>query len=1144
MVLAAFVSGTVIWKIEENRLEKRRAAVVEIANENSAQLQRNIDHALALTYPLGAMLQHDGKIDKFASMGEKLIESYPFISEIALAPKGVIKEVVPFSGNEKALGLDLLAHPEQKTEAVLARKTGKLTLAGPLQLVQGGEGLVGRLPVFRGERKSFWGFVLIAIRFPEILDTTALGKLKKEGYQYTLTRIHPKTKVEEIIVSSANGLLDRPVETGITVPNAQWTLRIAPINGWYDLWSLTIEIAAGLLISLLLGYTAKQFFELRNYRYSLEKLVDKRTAEISETKNQLHTLLDTIPDLIWLKDREGAYLLCNPMFERFFGAKEAEIVGKSDYDFVDKELADFFREKDRQAMQNGGPSINEEWLTFADGGHRSLHETIKTPVYDEAGILVGILGIARDITERHNNEIEIRHLAKMYASLSQCNQAIIHSATPQELFEKICESAVKQGGMAMAWIALIDSGTGLLFPAASYGDDEHYLEGLAISAEADDPSGRGPTGIAIREERPYWCTDFLNDPATEPWHERGELMGWKASAALPIHQNGDVIGAFMLYSKLPNAFDAMSRELIIEMTTDISFAMDVFDREAKRKASENDLIQTERLLEEMSSMAHIGGWDFDAKNGTGTWTKEVARIHDLDPKAQPSIEKGLSFYAEEWLEKIEFALDEAINKGVPYDLELKMTTAKGKEKWVRTIGVPIVENGETIRVRGSLQDITAQKMAEERVHWLAHFDHLTGLPNRTLLTERVENAIHASNRTQNPVALLYLDLDHFKNINDSLGHNIGDELLIEVASRMQSVLREEDTLSRQGGDEFVIVLPDTDANGATHVAKKLIETVSQAYSIQYHELTVTPSIGIALYPIDGVDFNALYQAADAAMYRAKDGGRNRYSFFTAEIQARSVRTLELENALRNALSRNELELYYQPQISIDTQRIVGAEALLRWKHPTFGTVSPAEFIPVAEDSGQILAIGEWVLRSAIMQLKSWIESGMKPFVMAVNLSAIQFRDPKLVSQVLAILEELQLPAEYLELELTEGTTMEDPLHAIELMNELHDHGIRMSIDDFGTGYSSLNYLKRFQVYKLKIDQSFIRDITEDPDDRSIVNAIIKMANSLNMQTIAEGVESVEQLAFLHESGCNEVQGYYFSRPLPSEAFAQFVNEHL
>jgi EAL domain-containing protein (putative c-di-GMP-specific phosphodiesterase class I) len=275
------------------------------------------------------------------------------------------------------------------------------------------------------------------------------------------------------------------------------------------------------------------------------------------------------------------------------------------------------------------------------------------------------------------------------------------------------------------------------------------------------------------------------------------------------------------------------------------------------------------------------------------------------------------------------------------------------------------------------------------------------------------------------------------------------------------------------------------------------------------------------------------------MYRAKHDGRNCYRFFAPEIQERSARNLEIENALRHALSRNQLELYYQPQLSITPERLIGAEALLRWNHPTLGMVSPAEFIPIAEESGQIIAIGEWVLRRALGQLKAWIDEGIEPFIMAVNLSAIQFRHPKLVSLVLDILEELQLPSEYLELELTERIASENPLQAIEIMNTLHDHGIRMSIDDFGTGYSSLNYLKKFRVYKLKIDQSFVHDITDNPEDKTIVNTIINMAHSLNMITIAEGVETAEQLDLLAQSGCNEVQGYFFSKPLPAQEFERY-----
>ncbi|MCJ7766057.1 MAG: GAF domain-containing protein, partial [Thiovulaceae bacterium] len=739
-LLTAIVSAAVIWKIEESRFETKRAEVTQIANKHSVNLRQTIDQILSLTYPFAAMLHHDGAVFHFEPIAKKLITFYPLISMIALAPEGRIKEIVPLSGNEKAFGFDLFSDPLHRTEALRARNTGRLTLAGPLELVQGGEALVGRLPVFRGEEKKFWGFVVIAIRFPDILNSAALGKLEHQGYQYTLTRLHPVSKKEQTIASSGGGALDQPVEKIIDVPNGQWILRIAPINGWYDRWLLAVEAALAIFISILLGYIAKQYAELRNYRYSLEALVEKRTSEITETRNLLHTLLDTIPDLISLKNREGSYLLCNPMFERFFGAKEEAIVGKSDYDFVDRELADLFRQTDRLAVESKGPVTNEEWVTFADDSRPTLLETVKIPMYDERQTLTGVLGVARDITKRHNSEMHIKRLTQMYATLSQCNKAIVYSSTPQELFDKICEHTVSLGGMDMAWIGLIDPTTGLLRPAASYGEGTRYLAGIEISVREDMLSGRGPTGIAVREDRPYWCQDFMQDPATAPWHEHGEAMGWRASAALPIHLYDKVIGAFMIYSQTRNTFDSLMQKLIIEMTMDISFAMENFDRETKRKAAETHLAKTEKLLEEMSSMAHVGGWEFDLKSGSGAWTKEIANIYDLDPNDPTSIAIGLSVYQGEWLKKIQTAQDVAIHKKIPYDLELLMETAKGNKKWVRTIGIPVVERGEVVRLRGSMQDITAQKMAEEKVHWLANFDPLTGLPNRTLLNDRVAHA--------------------------------------------------------------------------------------------------------------------------------------------------------------------------------------------------------------------------------------------------------------------------------------------------------------------------------------------------------------------------------------------------------------------
>lgn len=443
-------------------------------------------------------------------------------------------------------------------------------------------------------------------------------------------------------------------------------------------------------------------------------------------------------------------------------------------------------------------------------------------------------------------------------------------------------------------------------------------------------------------------------------------------------------------------------------------------------------------------------------------------------------------------------------------------------------------------IMASVVDITQRLEGQERINKLINYDALTGLPNRHLLKDRVEHSMSAAYRAQTRLAVLFLDLDNFKNVNDTLGHTMGDELLIEIGRRLRAQVRESDTVARVGGDEFVILLSDAEVEGVTRVASVLLKTIAKPYRVRSHELIVTPSIGISMYPDDGLEFGVLYQHADTAMYRAKQDGRNNYCFFTTEMQQRIMRTHQHETAMHQALERNQFHLVYQPQLTMDGTQVTGVEALLRWNHPELGAISPAEFIPLAEANGQIVAIGEWVLRTAIRQLKSWMNAGLPPMVMAVNISAVQFKHSDLPSLVTRILQDTEVPPEYLELELTEGIAMENPQNAIAVMNDLRTRGVRMSIDDFGTGYSSLSSLKKFNLYKLKIDQSFVRDIATDSDDRAIVTAIIQMANSLGFQTIAEGVETAAQLEFLALQGCQEVQGYLFSKPLVANELERFI----
>jgi diguanylate cyclase (GGDEF)-like protein/PAS domain S-box-containing protein len=471
---------------------------------------------------------------------------------------------------------------------------------------------------------------------------------------------------------------------------------------------------------------------------------------------------------------------------------------------------------------------------------------------------------------------------------------------------------------------------------------------------------------------------------------------------------------------------------------------------------------------------------------------------------------------------------------------LPLETSDGREIAVEFVSnVYSVDNKRVIQC--NIRDITERKKMEELIRLQAFYDPLTNLPNRLLFNERFTLETALAKRNQKKLAVLFLDLDHFKNINDTLGHVIGDKLLKDVARRLRACIRESDMVARIGGDEFNILLCDITVPEETAISvKKILTSVKKPYVIDGHELHVSTSIGISIYPNDSELIDELMKNADMAMYHAKESGRNTFQFYNAAMNIRARERMMLENSLRQAIERGELLAYYQPQVDIATRQITCVEALVRWQHPTLGFLPPMRFLPLAAECGLIQAIDVWMLRTACAQSKAWQLAGFKPLCVSINLSARQFQEPHLAEIVSAVLKETDLDPRYLELEITENVAMHDIELAIRKVTGLTGAGVSFSIDDFGTGYSSLSWLSKLPVQKLKIDQSFIRGIEKKSDNKSIVNAIISLAHNLKLRVIAEGVESEDQLAFLRSSGCDEMQGHLFSRALPPEKFATMM----
>jgi len=739
--------------------------------------------------------------------------------------------------------------------------------------------------------------------------------------------------------------------------------------------------------------------------------------------------------------------------------------------------------------------------------------------------------VLRALQERDE---EIRFLNRIYSTLSQTTQLVSHAVNESELFEGVCRITVESGGMKLAWIGRPEVGTGVIRPLAVHGQHADYLGGRIISARGDIPEGRGPTGTAFRENRPVFVHDFRNDPYTAHIRTVVADLPWGSSGSIPIRRSGTVHCVFSFYDSQAHAFSEKVSSLLQEMAAEIGYALVRLELERRQRRSDEALRIAAIAFESQEGMIvcdvdlTILRTNTSLSRMTGYAPEELAgrRPDLLQSERHPP-----DFYAALWAQ---------VRETGSWAGEV---WCKGKDDrqfpaWLNVSTVRSADGAPTHFVE-SFTDVTARKRAEEEITRLAYYDSLTELPNRQLMMDRMGHVLLARSRGGGQGAVMFIDLDNFKDINDTLGHPVGDELLRETARRLRANVRAGDTVARFGGDEFVVLLEnlgDSRSQAAViakRIAEKLIEVVSEPCQLGEKLHACTASIGVALWQGgQHTDVHELLKHSDVAMYEAKRSGRNSVRFFDPGMQrALEVRT-RLEAQLRQALAWEQFELYYQPRVD-HRDRILGAEVLLRWNDPTRGVVPPSDFIPIAEDSGLIVPIGLWVLESACHQLRRWAgEARSRSLHLSVNISPKQFSQESFVADVKRILEQTGADPALLEMEITEGLLLQNVEEVIAKMQSLRALGIAFAIDDFGTGYSSLSYLHRLPINVLKIDRTFVREMLLGANSDAIVRTIIQMGQSMTLDVIAEGVETKEQRDMLEQRGCLKYQGYWFGAPVP------------
>lgn len=959
-IVSIAISTYAIYLLDQYNYQQKHTSIQKVAGSYASKIRIDLNQALSAAYPLGALIRsQNGDVSGFTELATEMLVLYPSIASLQLFPDGVLKYVVPKEGNEQAIGHDLLSDPNRAKEARLAIKSGKLTLAGPFNLVQGGFGAVARLPIYLDTKKGkkFWGFSAALILFPDVLNNTDLPSLSESGIGYQLSRISSETGETQIITTSNTPLIDDTEIFDIPVPNGHWTFQAYPIDGWRDYSILFFAVFLGLIFVSLTTFLSFLLTRLKLNNLRLKHIVIKRTRDLQgnverlvESERRLLLSQKAGGIVTWEWDLKTNVISWSAHALKLLGRlpTKLDITYENFLKTIHPDDKDKVVAASNNCIESGTEYNIDHRVVLPDGSVRWLNEKADV-IRDDSGEAISMLGVAIDITERKINEEKLQLSSQVFS-------------------------------------------------------DTH--EGIIITN----------SNKLIVDVNPAFC----------------QVTGYSRE---------NVIG------KNPRILSSgkQDQQFYIDMWQNI--------------------------------------------NEHGHWQGEV------------------------WNRK------------------------KCGELYAELLTISVLKDNydNTVNYVGMFTDITSSKQQQEQLSRIAHYDILTNLPNRVLLTDRISQAMLQCNRHKLSLAVVFLDLDGFKKVNDTHGHDVGDKLLVALSLRMKEALRDGDSLARLGGDEFVAVLADlAKVEDCEPVLERLLLASSDPITVGDAIFNVSASIGVTLYPQDNVAADQLMRHADQAMYVAKESGKNRYHLFdTAQDDAIKEQRESLA-AIRSALDNHQFVLYYQPKVNMKTGAVTGVEALIRWQHPQRGLLNPIEFLPAIENNPMSIEMGEWVIDTALQQISQWQKVGLKLSIKtSVNIAAVQLQQPDFTKQLATLLAaHPDVEPRYLELEVLETSALDDLQYVSTIMKDCMALGVNFALDDFGTGYSSLTYLRRLPAELIKIDQSFVRDMLDDADDFAIVEGVIALAKSFKRDVIAEGVETIAHGTALLQIGCELAQGYGIAKPMP------------